>query len=209
MRRRRRTCDMRVERLLAADGIPGGSLSTPEAPLPRTGQAATALAADRVFAGRYELRQKLGEGGMGEVWVADQTQPVRRRVAIKVVRTGIDSARMLARFDQERQALALMDHPNIAKVFDAGIESGLEDQQPEVTDHEPAGPMQVHDRRLQPPLIFSALRRDGTDQGHVDHPVLRQRQAFAPRPPRTFHPRLSSRPARPSEGNHSPRSQAL
>ena len=78
------------------------------------------LAADRVFAGRFTLRQRLGEGGMGEVWVADQLEPVRRRVALKVVRPGYDSARMLARFDQERQALALMDHPNIAKVLDAG-----------------------------------------------------------------------------------------
>ena len=57
---------------------------------------------------------------MGEVWVADQAQPVQRRVAIKVVRPGLDSERMLARFEQERQALALMDHPNIAKVLDAG-----------------------------------------------------------------------------------------
>src|SRR5207253_779793 len=80
------------------------------------------LAADRVFAGHFKLRQKLGEGGMGEVWVADQAEPVRRRVALKVVRSGLDSARLLARFDQERQALALMDHPNIAKVLDAGVD---------------------------------------------------------------------------------------
>ena len=79
---------------------------------------------ERVFAGRFKLRQKLGEGGMGEVWVADQAAPVQRRVAIKVVRPGLDSERMLARFDQERQALALMDHPNIAKVLDAGEAEG-------------------------------------------------------------------------------------
>jgi serine/threonine protein kinase len=82
------------------------------------------LAADRLFAGRFKLRQKLGEGGMGEVWVADQLEPVRRRVALKVIRPGLDSARMLVRFDQERQALALMDHPNIAKVLDAGVTEG-------------------------------------------------------------------------------------
>ena len=58
---------------------------------------------------------------MGEVWVADQIEPVQRRVALKLIRPGLDSARLLARFDQERQALALMDHPNIAKVLDAGI----------------------------------------------------------------------------------------
>jgi tetratricopeptide (TPR) repeat protein len=75
-----------------------------------------------VFAGRYKLREKLGEGGMGVVFVADQTEPVQRRVALKIIRAGLDTHRMLARFEQERQALALMDHPNIAKVFDAGID---------------------------------------------------------------------------------------
>jgi eukaryotic-like serine/threonine-protein kinase len=79
------------------------------------------LAADTLFAGRFNLRQKLGEGGMGEVWVADQDDPVQRRVAVKVIRRGLDSSRMLARFEAERQALALMDHPNIAKFLDAGL----------------------------------------------------------------------------------------
>ena len=77
----------------------------------RPGEGEPPLLPERVFAGRFKLRQKLGEGGMGEVWVADQAAPVQRRVAIKVVRPGLDSERMLARFDQERQALALMDHP--------------------------------------------------------------------------------------------------
>jgi tetratricopeptide (TPR) repeat protein/tRNA A-37 threonylcarbamoyl transferase component Bud32 len=76
----------------------------------------------RVFAGRYKLREKLGEGGMGVVFVADQTEPVQRRVALKIIRPGLDTHRLLARFEQERQALALMDHPNIAKVFDAGVD---------------------------------------------------------------------------------------
>jgi serine/threonine protein kinase len=75
----------------------------------------------QLFAGRYKLREKLGEGGMGVVFVADQTEPVQRRVALKIIRAGLDTHRLLARFEQERQALALMDHPNIAKVFDAGI----------------------------------------------------------------------------------------
>ena len=70
------------------------------------------------------LRSWLGEGGMGEVWVVDQTEPVQRRVALKVVRPGLDSARMLAHFEQERQALALMDHPNIARVLDVGVAEG-------------------------------------------------------------------------------------
>src|SRR5204863_2078335 len=71
--------------------------------------------------GPFKLLQRLGEGGMGTVWVAGQDQPVKRRVALKLVKAGMDSASVLARFEQERQALALMDHPNVAKVFDAGI----------------------------------------------------------------------------------------
>ena len=78
-----------------------------------------AAEASRTF-GAYRLLQRLGEGGMGEVWLAQQLQPLQRQVAIKVVKAGMDSARVLARFDAERQALALMDHPAIAKVFDAG-----------------------------------------------------------------------------------------
>ena len=70
--------------------------------------------------GPYRLRRLLGEGGMGVVWEAIQDEPVRRRVAIKRIRLGMDSAQVLARFESERQALALMSHPNIAQVFDAG-----------------------------------------------------------------------------------------
>lgn len=73
-----------------------------------------------IISGRYELQQKLGEGGMGTVWAAKQTEPVKRRVALKVVKAGLDTSAVLARFEQERQALALMDHPNIARVFDGG-----------------------------------------------------------------------------------------
>jgi non-specific serine/threonine protein kinase/serine/threonine-protein kinase len=70
--------------------------------------------------GPYRLLQPIGEGGMGEVWLAEQTRPVRRQVAVKVVKAGMDTAQVLARFDAERQALALMDHPTIAKIFDGG-----------------------------------------------------------------------------------------
>jgi len=69
---------------------------------------------------RYRLLQQIGEGGMGEVWLAEQKEPVRRRVAIKLVKAGMNSREVIARFESERQALALMDHPAIAKVFDAG-----------------------------------------------------------------------------------------
>ena len=75
---------------------------------------------ERQIAGRYKLLQKLGEGGMGAVWLAEQTEPVRRQVAVKIIKAELDSAHVLARFEAERQALAMMDHPNIAKVLDAG-----------------------------------------------------------------------------------------
>jgi serine/threonine protein kinase/tetratricopeptide (TPR) repeat protein len=70
--------------------------------------------------GPYRFLQRLGEGGMGEVWIAEQLRPVRRQVAIKVVKAGMDTVQVVARFEAERQALAVMDHPTIAKVFDGG-----------------------------------------------------------------------------------------
>jgi non-specific serine/threonine protein kinase/serine/threonine-protein kinase len=71
--------------------------------------------------GSYRFLQLLGEGGMGEVWLAEQLQPVRRQVALKVVKAGMDTRQVVARFEAERQALAVMDHPAIAKIFDGGI----------------------------------------------------------------------------------------
>ena len=70
--------------------------------------------------GRYKLLEKIGEGGCGVVYLAGQTEPIRRQVALKVVKLGMDTRQVIARFEAERQALALMDHPNIAKVLDAG-----------------------------------------------------------------------------------------
>ena len=70
--------------------------------------------------GRYKLLEKIGEGGFGAVWLAEQQEPVRRKVALKIIKLGMDTKEVVARFEAERQALALMDHPNIARVFDGG-----------------------------------------------------------------------------------------
>jgi serine/threonine protein kinase/tetratricopeptide (TPR) repeat protein len=78
-------------------------------------------AAGAVIAGRYTLIESVGAGGMGEVWVADQTEPVKRKVALKLIKSGLDSRAVLQRFEAERQALAVMDHPNIARVLDGGL----------------------------------------------------------------------------------------
>ncbi len=91
----------------------------------REGSGVTVLAAPLTEApgtviGRYKLLEKIGEGGFGAVYVAEQREPVKRRVALKIIKLGMDTRQVVARFEAERQALALMDHPNIAKVFDAG-----------------------------------------------------------------------------------------
>src|SRR6185295_6529599 len=79
-------------------------------------------ATERVGAvvGRYKLLERIGEGGFGVVYMAEQQHPVRRKVALKVLKPGMDSRQVLTRFEAERQALAIMDHPNIARVFDGG-----------------------------------------------------------------------------------------
>jgi WD40 repeat protein len=116
----------RVEQLLAAHERARGILDLGEDAATILGayRPEPPLAAEQVFSGRFQLRQKLGEGSMGEVWLADQAEPVRRQVALKVIRRGLCSDRLLARFGQEQQALALMDHSNIAKVLDAGVAGG-------------------------------------------------------------------------------------
>jgi tetratricopeptide (TPR) repeat protein len=112
----------RVEALLHAHGQIGGFLEARHTAA--AGPSATvdtpALAAGAVIAGRYKLIEEIGEGGMGTVWMAQQTEPVKRAVAVKLIKPGMDSKQVLARFEAERQALALMDHPNIAKVLDGG-----------------------------------------------------------------------------------------
>ena len=108
----------------APRGVATGEFKPEPDEASRTGGRATdhhpPTEAGAVVAGRYTLVEKIGEGGMGEVWVARQTAPVRRVVAVKLIKAGMDTGQVLARFEAERQALALMDHPNIAKVLDAG-----------------------------------------------------------------------------------------
>src|SRR5690349_2741832 len=89
--------------------LAGGGVSDPNLP---------EQAGERI--GPYKLREQIGEGGFGSGWVADQEAPLRRRVALKIIKLGMDTREVVARFEQERQALALMDRPNIAKVLDAG-----------------------------------------------------------------------------------------
>ena len=90
------------------------------APAPTIETAADLASTEKISFGPYRLIQKIGQGGMGEVWLAEQSKPVRRRVALKLIKAGMDTREVVARFESERQALALMDHPAIAKVFDAG-----------------------------------------------------------------------------------------
>jgi serine/threonine protein kinase len=111
----------RVERLLKAHDQVGNFLEQPApgaAPEAKVEASVGEKPGDRI--GRYKLLQQIGEGGCGVVYMAEQEEPVRRRVALKIIKPGMDTKSVLARFEAERQALALMDHPNIAKVFDAG-----------------------------------------------------------------------------------------
>jgi eukaryotic-like serine/threonine-protein kinase len=113
----------RIEALLAAHAQSEGVLAEPTAAAKRTMKIEfTDIPDDTVGQkiGRYKILEKVGEGGCGVVYVAEQTEPVRRRVALKVIKLGMDTKQVVARFEAERQALAMMDHPNIAKVLDAG-----------------------------------------------------------------------------------------
>ncbi len=114
----------RVEELLQAGDKAGTFLQSPAAVPPgpggtiRLALTPAEKPGDRI--GRYKLLQQIGEGGCGMVYMAEQEEPVQRRVALKVIKLGMDTKSVIARFEAERQALALMDHPNIAKVLDAG-----------------------------------------------------------------------------------------
>src|SRR5438876_7640027 len=107
----------RVERLLRShrheDSFLHAPVTTDETLAEKTG----------TLIGPYKLLEQIGEGGMGTVWMAQQQEPVKRVVALKLIKAGMDSRQVIARFEAERQALALMDHPNIARVLDGGTTS--------------------------------------------------------------------------------------
>ena len=108
----------------AAAGAPPVAPHAATAAGPANVIAATDGQSGTVIAGKYTLVEPIGEGGMGAVWRARQTEPVKRYVAVKLIKAGMDSKQVLARFEAERQALALMDHPNIARVLDGGLHDG-------------------------------------------------------------------------------------
>ena len=129
--------------------------------------------------GPYKLLQQIGEGGMGVVFMAEQQRPVRRRVALKVIKPGMDTRQVIARFEAERQALALMDHPNISRVLDAGAtESG------------------------RPYFVMELVR------GVPLTRVLRSEPSDGRRAVGAVHYRLPCRSARPSKRDHPSRHQA-
>ena len=109
-----------VEALLEASAKAGSFLQSPAHLLGTTIDALASAEAAGTVIGPYKLLQQIGEGGMGTVFMAEQTEPVKRKVALKVIKAGMDSRQVIARFEAERQALAMMDHVNIARVLDGG-----------------------------------------------------------------------------------------
>jgi WD40 repeat protein/serine/threonine protein kinase len=109
-----------VEALLESYSRAGGFIPTRLTAPPGAPPGSTSSEGPGTLIGRYKLLQKIGEGGMGVVYMAEQEEPVRRRVALKIIKLGMDTKLVVARFEAERQALALMDHPNIARVLDGG-----------------------------------------------------------------------------------------
>jgi serine/threonine protein kinase len=111
-----------VEEFLDLDAQARGFLEAPAAMPAVTiaGDARLGIEGPGAVIGPYKLLEPIGDGGMGVVYMAEQTQPVRRKVALKIIKPGMDTRQVIARFEAERQALAMMDHPNIAKVHDAG-----------------------------------------------------------------------------------------
>ena len=140
-----------IESLLHAHDTSGSFLEDvpPAVTRPRTYQPIAERPGTVI--GPYKLMEQIGEGGFGLVFVAEQQHPIRRKVALKIIKPGMDTRDIIARFEAERQALALMDHANIARVFDAGT-----------TEQRPA------------------LLRDGAGEGHPDRRLLRSSSSSRP-----------------------------
>ena len=130
--------------------------------------------------GPYKILQQIGEGGFGVVYLAEQELPVRRKVALKIIKAGMDTKQVIARFDAERQALAMMEHPNIARVLDAGE-----------TD------------QGRPFFVMELIK------GIPITEFCDQQPAQDPGTDRAFHQGLSGRSARPPEGNHPSRPETV
>src|SRR5262249_22204839 len=110
----------RVEKMLAAQAQAGSFLEQPACGPAETVEDLSIRERPGTVIGPYKLLEQIGEGGFGIVFLAEQQAPIRRKVALKVLKPGMDSKQVIARFEVERQALALMDHPNIAKVLEGG-----------------------------------------------------------------------------------------
>src|SRR5262245_39253861 len=111
----------RVEALLSANDASGGFPELPAGGMDLTLDFSTPVReGPGTVVGRYKILQQIGEGGFGTVFMAEQSEPVRRMVALKIIKLGMDTRQVVARFEAERQALAMMDHPHIAKVLDGG-----------------------------------------------------------------------------------------
>jgi hypothetical protein len=165
-----------VESLLLADEAVRSSFlqsKTLVADRHRNG-AISALEAGQVFEQRFQLVRKVGEGGMGQVWLAEQVSPVRRQVALKLIKAGMYDEAVVQRFRSERQSLAIMDHPAIAKVFDAGT---TPQGQPylvmeyvpglPITDYCDQHKLSIKDRLR---LFIHAMRGRATRAPESDHP---------------------------------------
>ncbi len=110
----------RVRELLKADQAAGGGSFMEDPPFEVVNDPDHGDLASGTLVGHYKLLQRIGEGAFGSVFMAEQLEPVKRRVAVKIIKLGMDTRQVVARFEVERQALAMMDHPNIARVYDAG-----------------------------------------------------------------------------------------
>ena len=170
----------RVEDLLRAHEMAGTFMGSPAAALKRETTPIKPLEQLGERIGRYKLLQQIGEGGCGVVYMAEQEEPVRRRVALKVIKLGMDTKSVIARFEAERQALALMDHPNIAKVLDAGA-----------TD-------------TGRPYFVMELVRGIKITDYCDQNNLSTRERLE-----SFHPSLPGHPARAPKRHHPSRHQAV